>query len=56
MKEKFIHNLLIYFSSTSLLLPTHLSLYSHAHMRSHVTPWTAARQDPLSMDIFRQEY
>ena len=25
-------------------------------MLSHVTPWTAARQAPLSMEFFRQEY
>ena len=32
------------------------SLHCHAHMLSHVTPWTAARQAPLSMDFSRQEY
>ena len=44
-----------FFSSTTLLLPTHLPPPS-AHMLSHVTPWTAARQAPLSMDFSRQEY
>ena len=42
-----------FFISTSLLLPT---LHPHAHMFSHVTPWTAASQAPLSMDFSRQEY
>ena len=28
----------------------------HACGLSHVTPWTAARQAPLSMDFSRQEY
>ena len=31
------------------------SLYPHACMLSHVTPWTAACQAPLSMDFSRQE-
>ena len=33
-----------------------ISLHPHAHMLSHVTPWTAACQAPLSMDFSRQEY
>ena len=33
-----------------------VTLHPHAHMLSHVTPWTAARQAPLSMDFSRQEY
>ena len=33
-----------------------ISLHRHAHMLSHVTPWTAACQAPLSMDFSRQEY
>ena len=44
-----------FFSSTSLLLPT-VTLHPHAHMLSHVNPWTAACQAPLSMDFSRQEY
>ena len=32
------------------------SLHPRAHMLSHVTPCTAARQAPLSMDFSRQEY
>ena len=28
----------------------------HTCVLSHVTPWTAARQAPLSMEFFRQEY
>ena len=44
-----------FFSSTTLLLLTHLPP-PRAHMLSHVTPWTAARQAPLSMDFSRQEY
>ena len=45
-----------FFSSTSLLLSTHLSPPSCMCMLSHVTPWTAARQADLSMDFSRQEY
>ena len=33
-----------------------ISLHPRAHMLSHVTPWSAARQAPLSMDFSRQEY
>ena len=33
-----------------------ITLHAHAHMLSHVTPWTAACQAPLSMDFSRQEY
>ena len=43
------------FSSTSLLLPP-ISLHPDAYVLSHVTPWIAARQAPLSMDFSRQEY
>ena len=43
-----------------LVLPVYcyqpITLYPHAHMLSHVIPWTAARQAPLSMDFSRQEY
>ena len=43
-----------------LVLPVYcyqpVTLHPHAHMLSHVTPWTAARQAPLSTDISRQEY
>ena len=43
-----------------LVLPLYcyqpISLHPSAHMLSHVTPWTAARQAPLSMDFSRQEY
>ena len=43
-----------------LVLPVHcyqpISLHPRAHMLSHVTPWTAARQAPLFMDFSRQEY
>ena len=43
-----------------LVLPVYcyqpISLHPHAYMLSHVTPWTAARQTPLSMDFSRQEY
>ena len=47
--------LFIYFSSTSLLLPTHLPPPSCMHAQS-CTLWTAARQGPLSTDFSRQEY
>ena len=43
-----------------LVLPLYcyqlISLHPHAHMFSHVIPWTSARQAPLSMDFSRQEY
>ncbi|CAI9179161.1 unnamed protein product [Rangifer tarandus platyrhynchus] len=43
-----------------LVLPVYcyqpISLHPHAHMLSHVTPWTAARQAPLFMGFSRQEY
>ena len=43
-----------------LVLPLYcyqpISLHPCAHMLSHVTPWTAAHQAPLSMDFSRQEY
>ena len=43
-----------------LVLPVYcyqpISLHPRAHMLSHVTPWTATRQAPLSMDFSRQEY
>ena len=43
-----------------LVLPVYcyqpISLHPQAPMLSHVTPWTAARQAPLSMDFSRQEY
>ena len=43
-----------------LVLPVYcyqpITLHPHAHMLSHVTPWTAAHQAPLSMDFSRQEY
>ena len=42
-----------------LVLPVYcyqpISLHPHAHMLSHVIPWTSARQTPLSMDFSRQE-
>ena len=43
-----------------LVLPVYcyqpVSLHSHAHMLSHVTPWTAAHQAPPSMGFSRQQY
>ena len=43
-----------------LVLPLYcyqpISLHPRANMLSHVIPWTAARQVPLSMDFSRQEY
>ena len=43
-----------------LVLPLYgyqpISLHPCTHMLSHVTPWTAAHQAPLSMDFSRQEY
>ena len=43
-----------------LILPLYcyqpISLHPRAHMPSHITPWTTARQAPLSMDFSRQEY
>ena len=29
---------------------------SHSHVQLFVTPWTVARQAPLSMGFFKQEY
>ena len=49
-----------FFFSFFLVLPLYclqpISLHPRAHMLSHVTPWTATRQAPLSMDFSRQEY
>ena len=43
-----------------LVLPVYcyqpISLHPYAHMLSHVSPWTAARQAPLFMGFSRQEY
>ena len=43
-----------------LVLPVYcyqpISLQPCVHRLSHVTPWTAAHQAPLSMDFSRQEY
>ena len=61
MKQIFriIHSFSLFFFSF-LVLPLYcyqpISLHPHAHMLSHVTPWTAAHQAPLSMDFSRQEY
>ena len=57
MKTKKIFSFFFFF----LVLPVYCyqpitTLHPHAHMLSHVTPWTAARQAPLSMDFSRQEY
>ena len=56
-----IHSsILIYLFFFFKVLPLYcyqpISLHPHAHMLSHVTPWTAACQAPLSMDFSRQEY
>ena len=52
--------LFIYLFIFFLVLPVYcyqpVTLHPHAHMLSHVTPWTAACQAPLSMDFSRQEY
>jgi len=52
----FFFNLFLFF----LVLPVYcyqpVTLHPHAHVLSHVTPWTAACQAPLSMDFSRQEY
>ena len=49
-------NLFFFFLVLPLYCYQPISLHPHAHMLSHVTPWTAARQAPLSMDFSRQEY
>ena len=40
-----------------LVLPVYcyqpVTLHPHAHMLSHVIPWTAAHQAPLSMEFFQ---
>ena len=46
----------IFFSVLSVYYYQPISLHPRAHMLSHVNPWTAARQAPLSMDFSRQEY
>ena len=50
----------IYIYIYILVLPLYcyqpISLHPRAHMLSHVTPWTSARQTPLAMDFSRQEY
>ena len=50
----------LFFFFFFLVLPVYcyqpISLHPRAHMLSHVTPWTAARQATLSMDFSRQEY
>ena len=33
-----------------------VSVFSHSVMSNSATPWTAARQAPLSLGFFRQEY
>ena len=38
------------------LLNTHACVCSLSHVRLFVTPWTLARQAPLSMTFSRQEY
>ena len=45
----------LFFSSTTLLLPTHLPPPSCTHAQS-CNPMTVAHQAPLSMDFSRQEY
>ena len=47
---------LIFFLVLSVYCYQPITLHPHAHMLSHVTPWTAARQAPLSTDFSRQEY
>ena len=51
---------ILFFFFFFLVLPVYcyqpVTLHPHAHMLSHVTPWTAASQAPLSMDFSRQEY
>ena len=58
-KSLYLIFFLIYFYFF-LVLPIYfyqpVTLHPHAHVLSHVTPWTAACQAPLSMDFSRQEY
>ena len=53
-------NVLCLFIYLFLVLPAYcyqpISLHPYACMLSLVTPWTAFRQAPLSMDFSRQEY
>ena len=60
MVEELGLDLRILFFFFFLVLPVYcyqpVTLHPHAHMLSHVTPWTAASQAPLSMDFSRQEY
>ena len=54
------HRCFLFFFFFFLVLPVYcyqpISHHPHAHMLSHVIPWTSARQTPLSMDFSRQEY
>ena len=56
----FLLLLLLFFFFFFLVLPVYcyqpVTLHPHACMLSHVTPWTAASQAPLSMDFSRQKY
>ena len=49
------HFILFYFLVLPLYCYQAISLHPRAHMLCHVTPWTSARQTPLSMDFSRQE-
>ena len=52
----FIFNYYYFFLVLPLYCYQPISLHSHAHMLSHVIPWTSVHQAPLSMDFSRQEY
>ena len=60
LSELLLQQILSFFFFFFLVLPVYcyqpVTLHPHAHMLSHVTPWTAACQAPLSMDFSRQEY
>ena len=51
-----IHQAELFFFVLPVYCYQPISLHPHARMLSHVTPWTAARQAPLPMDLSRQEY
>ena len=55
-KVKCISHFIFYFLVLPVCCYQPISLHPHTYMLSHVTPWTAACQAPLSMDLSRQEY
>ena len=51
-----LHQILISFNLHQSSMKETISLCVFSHVRLSVTPWTIARQTPLSMEFSRQEY